>query len=181
VDASENLRRLHVIPFGKLREPIDSLHRASAIILTHSNHAHEGTLNVLQKVPIPIFHANYYPRDFQFRGKRVAAFCGLASPDHFQSFLKEQGAELVFFRKFPDHHIYSSSELNQLQEEALRAGAEALVTTGKDAVKLNSNDFRLPFGIIHVELRVEEGEKFQSWILAGLDARKPKAAMKNSL
>ena len=83
----------------------------------------------------------------------------------------------MFFRKFPDHHIYSSSELNQLQEEALRAGAEALVTTGKDAVKLNSNHFRLPFGIIHVELRVEE-RKCSILDFASLESRKPEAAMK---
>jgi tetraacyldisaccharide 4'-kinase len=180
VDATENLTALHVIPFGKLREPIDSLHRASAIILTHSRNTHEETSSLINKISTPIFHANYYPIDFEFGNKKIAAFCGLASPEHFQNFLKEQVAELVFFRKFPDHHIYTSSELNELQEEAVRAGAEALVTTGKDAVKLNPNDFRLPFGLIHAELRVEEEEKFQSWIFQSLDSRVPVGPMKKS-
>jgi tetraacyldisaccharide 4'-kinase len=179
VDATENLRSLHVIPFGKLREPIDSLHRASAIILTHSKTANEETSSYINKTSVPVFHANYYPIDFEFRDKKIAAFCGLASPEHFQNFLREQGAELVFFRKFPDHHIYSSSQLNELQEEAVRAEAEALVTTGKDAVKLDPNDFRLTLGVIHAELRVEEEEKFQSWIFQSLDSRVPVAQMKN--
>ena len=181
VDASENIRSLHVIPFGKLREPVDSLHRASAIVLTHSNHPHKETLNMLKSVQAPVFHANYHPVNFQFNSKRIAAFCGIASPDHFRTLLEEQGAKLVFFRKFPDHHIYSSSELNQLQDEATKAGAEALVTTAKDGVKLNESNFRLPFAIIHVELRVEEEEKFRSWIIERLQSRTQAAAINHSL
>jgi tetraacyldisaccharide 4'-kinase len=176
IDASENINNLHVIPFGKLREPIDSIYRADAVILSHSKAGDQQTLNFVQSTKIPTFHANYYPIDFQFRGKKIAAFCGIASPDHFESLLKEQGAQLAFLQKFPDHHIYSSTEVNQLQEEALRAGAEALVTTGKDAVKLSSHKFRLPFEVIHVELRVEE-ENFESWILQAIDLKKSSAVM----
>jgi tetraacyldisaccharide 4'-kinase len=181
VDASENIRNLHVIPFGKLREPIDSLHRASAIVLMHSNHSNKETLDAIQSLTIPVFHANYYPVQFQFSGKCVAAFCGIASPDHFRTLLEEHGAELVFFRKFPDHHIYSSSELNQLQDEAKRAGAEALITTAKDGVKLNAGDFHFPFAIINADLRVEEGEKFNTWIIERLKSSKSAAVMNHSL
>ncbi|HSE42923.1 MAG TPA: tetraacyldisaccharide 4'-kinase [Acidobacteriota bacterium] len=172
IDASENLHNLHVIPFGKLREPIDSIHRADAVILTHSKHGDPQTLDFVNSAKIPVFHANYYPIDFPFREKKIGAFCGIASPDHFEMLLKEQGGQLVFFRKFPDHHIYSSTEVNQLQEEALTAGAEALVTTGKDAVKLSSHKFLLPFEVIQVELRVEE-ENFEPWILQAIESKKP--------
>lgn len=163
VDSTEDIRRLHVLPFGKLREPVDSLHRASAIILSHAKNANPDTEKVLSIYAVPIYRANYQAKNFEYSGKRIAAFCGIGSPRHFESLLKEN-AKLVFFREFPDHHIYSTAELAQLEEDALKSGAEVLVTTGKDAVKLIPDHFRLPLGIIHVEFVIEEEEQFYSWI-----------------
>jgi tetraacyldisaccharide 4'-kinase len=167
VDSTENILNLHVLPFGKLREPVDSLNRATAIILTHSKNANPETEKAVSDYGAYVYHANYQVSNFEFSGKSVAAFCGIASPQHFQRLLNDNGAKVVLFREFPDHHLYSQAELEELEQEALESGAEAILTTAKDAVKI-PDQFRLPLDIVRVEFVIDEKEQFESWILAEL-------------
>jgi tetraacyldisaccharide 4'-kinase len=69
---------------------------------------------------------------------RVAAFCGLGNPDSFWSTLRELGVAPVSRRAFGDHHRYTRQELAGIAAEARAAGAEALVTTEKDAANLGA-------------------------------------------
>lgn len=168
VDSTENILDLHVLPFGKLREPIDGLNRANAIILTHSKNANPETEKAIIRYGVPVYHANYEPTKFDYAGKSVAAFCGLASPQHFQRLLIDNGAKVVLFREFPDHHVYSKAEFREFEQAALTSGAEAILTTAKDAVKFVSEDFHMPVGIVDVEFVIEEKVQFNSWILEQL-------------
>jgi tetraacyldisaccharide 4'-kinase len=168
VDSTENILDLRVLPFGKLREPVDGLNRANAIILTHSKNANPETEKAVNSYGAPVYHANYEAAKFDYSGKPIAAFCGIASPQHFQRLLIENGAKVVLFREFPDHHVYSQAEFREFEQAALTAGAEAIVTTAKDSVKLVSDDFHMPLGIVDVEFVIEEKEQFNSWILEQL-------------
>jgi tetraacyldisaccharide 4'-kinase len=168
VDSTENILDLHVLPFGKLREPVDGLNRANAIILTHSQNANQETAKAISGFGVPVYHANYEVSHFEYSGKSIAAFCGLASPQHFRRLLIENGANLVLFREFPDHHVYSQAEFREFEQATLTSGAEAIVTTAKDAVKLVSGDFQMPIGIVDVEFVIEEKAQFNSWILGQL-------------
>jgi tetraacyldisaccharide 4'-kinase len=168
VDSTESILDLHVLPFGKLREPVDGLNRANAIILTHSKNSNPETEKAVNAYGVPVYHANYEATNFAYSGKSVAAFCGLASPQHFQRLLIDNGAKLVLFREFSDHHAYSQSEMTELEQEVSKLGAEAIVTTAKDAVKLMANRFQLPLGIVDAEFVIQEKEQFNSWILKQL-------------
>ncbi len=68
--------------------------------------------------------------------KRVAAFCGLGSPRSFWRTLTGLHLDVVFQHPFRDHHPYSPADVKWLRERAISTGAEALVTTGKDAINL---------------------------------------------
>ena len=70
------------------------------------------------------------------RGRRVLAFCGLGNPAGFRHTLDVCGYDVVEFREFPDHHIYSPGDLHALAAAARHAEAEALVCTQKDLVKI---------------------------------------------
>jgi tetraacyldisaccharide 4'-kinase len=168
IDSTENILNLRVLPFGKLREPVDSLHRADAIILSHFKNANPETEKAVSIYGANVYHANYEVQNFEYSGKSIAAFCGIGTPGHFERLLNENGAKVVLFRQFPDHHIYSQTELAKLEEDALKSGAIAIVTTSKDAVKLKPDHFRLPISIIHVEFVIEEKAQFNSWILEQL-------------
>ncbi len=174
IDSTENILNLHVLPFGKLREPLDSLHRATAIILTHSKNANPETVKAVNAYSVPVYHANYEVSSFEYSGKSVAAFCGIATPQHFQRLLVDYGAKVVLFREFSDHHSYSQAELRELEQEALKSGAEAIVTTSKDAVKLPDH-FQLALGIVNVEFVIEEKEQFNSWILSKVSSARATA------
>ena len=68
------------------------------------------------------------------QGKRVFAFAGLA--DNAQ-FFRALGLPLAGTRSFPDHHRYTADDLAAVRQAARESGAEAIVTTEKDAVKID--------------------------------------------
>jgi tetraacyldisaccharide 4'-kinase len=71
------------------------------------------------------------------RGKPLFAFAGLADNEQFFASLRQAGLSLVGTRGFRDHHRYTPADLERLQRDA--SGA-TLVTTEKDAVKINDED-----------------------------------------
>jgi len=97
---------------------------------------------------IPIFQVRYQPREVCvwgekngkdpsiLKGRKVLAFAGLARPFSFQRTLSSLGADILKFEVFPDHHPYSSGDLERLSREAIRAGAEAIITTEKDMARM---------------------------------------------
>lgn len=177
IDASEDLLRQRVLPFGKLREPVDSIRRADAIVLTHNSNAHPATVRcIANRARVPVFHADYVPEGDDFAGKKLGAFCGLGSPQHFFQMLSDSGAELVFQQEFRDHHEYSRAELIAMQSRAEQAGAEALATTAKDAVKIDTAIFRLPLMIVNAKLKVAEESMFRSFLLERLPKPAPVAS-----
>ncbi len=73
------------------------------------------------------------------RGKRIYAFAGLADNRQFFDGLSQVGLVLVGTRSFGDHHLYTASDVEAIKGAARAAGAEAIVTTGKDAVKIDDS------------------------------------------
>ncbi len=74
------------------------------------------------------------------RGKRLFAFSGLADNEQFFDSLRAEGLEVIGTRGFRDHHRYSAADLDSIAAAARAAGAEAIVTTEKDAVKIERRD-----------------------------------------
>ena len=67
----------------------------------------------------------------KLRGKRVVAFAGIANNAQFFDSLRAAGADVIATHEFPDHHRYKPQDIPQ---------GELLVTTEKDAVKLDRDD-----------------------------------------
>ena len=67
---------------------------------------------------------------------RLLAFCGIARPQRFEEKLREAGLGIVSFLSFPDHHAYPPASREKIILAGRSRGADALITTGKDAVKL---------------------------------------------
>ena len=94
-------------------------------------------------------------------GKTVFLFAGLARPPSFEALVRARGAKVVGTRWFGDHHAYSSRDLQQLRRAAELAGAEVLVTTEKDAVRLGPAELTgpPPIASVPVDLRILAGEQ----------------------
>ena len=74
------------------------------------------------------------------KGVKVFSFCGIGDPESFLFLLNQLNMAVIELQPFPDHHIYSESEIAQLKTKAMSLGATHLVTTEKDWVKLPKSD-----------------------------------------
>ncbi len=96
----------------------------------------------------------------QFKGKKGLAFCGIGNPFSFERTLESLGLEILNAFFFLDHYIYTRKDLLSLQEEARKSGAEYLITTEKDSIKLpDTGELTVPLLVVKVELKLISGEE----------------------
>ena len=92
------------------------------------------------------------------------AFCALGNPDSFFAQLRQENFNLAHSRTFSDHHIYRQNEIQKIERDAIRKGADILLTTVKDAVKLTHLKFNLPCFVIENGLTFEDESAFIDFI-----------------
>lgn len=169
VDSHDPFGNGSLLPRGILREPIANLSRASYVFITKSSGPPDPALVALIRRHNPkaeIVPCAHRPRELvevdgpgtlpleHLRGKRIASFSGIATPERFEETLAGEGAILVANRRFLDHHAFNDEDLDEVLEQALRARAEMIITTEKDAVRLQAR-FRPPLPLYYVRLEVE--------------------------
>ena len=173
VDQTNPFGNRCLLPRGILREPVRHLSRASYVFLTKSEV--EPDLDLLQTIRhynsdaeiIRCIHkARYFqevnttntkPLNFLFE-LYVGVFCGIASPRGFEDIIQRMSGEMRFKQRFLDHHRYTHNELDRLFLQAKNAGADVMVTTEKDAVRIPSNYKPiLPFYYVRMEIEIVEG------------------------
>jgi len=124
--------RDRLLPLGRLREPLTSVRRADAIVLTSGAEPATFPLagQLVWRVRRGITPANV--------PSRPVAFCGIARPQNFMLQLRKAGIEPAAEAVYRDHHAYTESDIRELL--ALRANSEAggFVTTEKDAINLGA-------------------------------------------
>ena len=90
---------------------------------------------------------------------KVLAFAGIGAPDGFARTLGETAVVLAGFERFADHHWYTRDDLSRLDRRAAEVGAESLITTEKDWVRLRTlPPLRRPVYVLSVRLRLTSGE-----------------------
>jgi tetraacyldisaccharide 4'-kinase len=99
---------------------------------------------------------------------RAAAFCAVGNPVSFFKSLRQAGYELCVERSFPDHHVYSQDEIDALNRAAKETGANALITTAKDAVKLRALGFSIPCFVMEIEVAVDDVDGFGRLLTAAI-------------
>ena len=172
----------HILPRGMLREPIAGLSRASAFVLTRTNEGQQ-TNNTIEKLVqnehIPVFMSIHKPKDMvkgdysaqwpisELLGKNIYAFCGIAKPDSLKKTLLAVGAKVLSFDIFPDHHRYNKNELEKIKTRFIDCGADFLVTTEKDGVRLqNDPEFLKILSVLRVEMEIKpSAQPFEKFIM----------------
>jgi tetraacyldisaccharide 4'-kinase len=127
----------------------------------------ESEATVANPSPVP---------SLQGRGAKVAAFCGIGNPAGFRHTLATLGCNVAAWREFPDHHGYSREDVESLatfaQEAAREAGAELVLCTRKDLVKLRVPAIGgVPLRAVGVELQFLAGEEALTAALAPIIIR----------
>jgi tetraacyldisaccharide 4'-kinase len=141
-----------VLPAGPLREPCSNLKRADAIVITHVDaDADAGPLK--DKLGglfpgIPVFSCRHELRGISlrkggpvldpkaFRGRRAVVFAGIARPEGFFEHIRQAGIVICGSFGFPDHHRYTTGDFSRVFHTACEHGAEVIITTAKDAVRI---------------------------------------------
>jgi tetraacyldisaccharide 4'-kinase len=177
-----------IAPFGRpdgrpgpMREPVPALERADAIVLTHSEAVSDGRLDriktrlreLVRDLP-PVFVSRTHVgqlRDnpsgegrfpFILDGRRVVAFSGIGNPLSFQATLEGLGCDVAHLFAFPDHHPFKRSDLLRIDRRARHLGAETLITTSKDEVRLvgKYDAFSLPVQVVEIEVKIDNEKRF---------------------
>ncbi len=104
-------------------------------------------------------------------GARVFAVAAIARPDRFFSDLETAGWEVVGRMTFRDHHRYAARDIARLASAAKTTAAAIVLTTGKDAVRLEACDLgSLPVAAVPLLVGIEPAEAFRTWLLARVAA-----------
>lgn len=169
VDATNPWGGGQLLPHGRLREPISGLSRADCVVLTRCDQAEntEALTNQIRDLirDRPIFRSTMKAAYAQVVTGPVAAFCAVGNPRSFFAQVRNSGYELAFEKAFRDHHNYSQQDVDSLVRGARDAGAQSLITTAKDAVKLRSLSFSLPWCVLEIEISLENEDAFRRMIL----------------
>jgi len=135
IDGGYGFGNGHVLPAGPLRELVaDASERCAAAVLI--GHDAAGALGQLP-ANLPILRARLQaePSLISLIGKRVVAFAGIGRPEKFFAMLGEAGVEMAARIPFPDHHVFTPTELARILDRAAALGAVP-VTTPKDLVRI---------------------------------------------
>jgi tetraacyldisaccharide 4'-kinase len=182
----------HLLPRGILREPISSLARGSACILTRypagRDKAATASIDLIKKYSPQrrVFTSSHNPYCYavksgqmisdsrgveRYSGQQidglkkepVFGFSAIAHNADFQNTVKSFGLNAKGFLEFSDHHRYTVHDLNNIQSKAENAGVSRLITTEKDLVRLSpQNPF--PLELIVVGVNVSFGDDQQQFV-----------------
>jgi tetraacyldisaccharide 4'-kinase len=174
LDATEPFGFGHVFPRGKLREPVEGLQRADVVCLTRSDLVDQTVRAAIRErvavlapqagwceathTPHTLINSSGQTQSLAaLAGARIAAFCAVGNPVAFRRAVEIVGGRIVACRQFPDHHRYTEADQADLAAAAEAAGAELLVCTHKDLVKLRGDQLGgCPLWALAIELQVRE-------------------------
>ncbi len=192
----------HLAPSGYLREPLEGLKRANVVILNRadliSKDARDTIRNrvvgyaphalwceisqrprfVMQRISTPLGKELRREEFTKWQGalqsRNVLAFCGLGAPQGFQKTLLAERFNLVSFMAFSDHCVYTHDDFLTIDRTASRFGADVVLTTMKDFVKLDGQEpIEQPVLALGIDVEFLSGEaEFKRMLTAVLDEPK---------
>ena len=163
VDAKDPFSRHRFLPYGLLRDLPARLREADLVIATHTKdlqHYEEVKKELSAYTQAPIVAMQHELEHQQaLCGQRVGAFCGIGKPDYFFDALKKAGAEIVATRRLLDHQMFPLEELNAFAIGCKKKGANRVVCTQKDWVKVKEVSCELPIEPIGMWLNILAGKE----------------------
>ena len=175
VDSTNPFGNEHLLPRGILREPLHRLSKADYILITKTKNIqqceelhrtirkHNSLAKMIYCTHTPRFLVDIKSQEEKnldfIKGKKVAIFSGIAYPESFEGTIKEQGADIIYTKRFLDHHRFSKGEIKTVFMEAFASGAEMILTTEKDAVRLPKIFPKIPLYYLRLEIDLLSNEE----------------------
>jgi tetraacyldisaccharide 4'-kinase len=172
VDCQQPFGNEHLFPRGTLREPPSELSRANVIFITKSEgntaplreriSRYNPQAGIIECIHAPLYFEDVFTGERKgldfLRGLRVATLSGIAQPESFDQSLVKLCRELVYSKRFADHHRFTQQEILNAINRSKKRRAEVIITTQKDAVRFPKLDRRdLPIYFMRVEIKILSG------------------------
>jgi len=160
-----------LLPGGSLRESLGGLSRADCVVITRTEQVAdiESMKAIVQRIvpEVPVLSSRMVTSGFRkvagqamemtaLQSQPNGAFCGVGNPESFFQHLRHEGFKLEITQTFPDHHRYKQSELDILVRSAQAKGVKSLVTTAKDATKLQALNLELPCYVLEIQISIDD-------------------------
>lgn len=186
IDAGQIPSSTHLIPAGYRREPMSSIHRAGAIVMTKMKNAEAGAAfvkNYTFGFAGQLFSSSFRPTGIRHivggivqsleivQGHTAIAVCGIAAPEQFRKSLELCGVNVKQLFSFPDHHRFSVTDIEMIIASFRAANADFILTTEKDAVRLTGFQQQLsslPVSALVMEAEVHQQEAWKAYLLDGI-------------
>lgn len=182
VDAAD-LAQPVTLPAGRLREPLDAARFADAILIEGATAEDSDATAALANAGVsddtprftlvrdlepPVEETPGGPRPLP-PGTRVLAVCGIARPGRFLDALEGSGVVVAGHETFRDHHPYTPADLARIAARVRETGAEVVLTTEKDLVRLLPlRPWPVRIAVRPMSARVEPATGFAAWLLERL-------------
>lgn len=174
------------LPAGIMREGFDSVNRADAVILNRKFSDKEDIIDKRKYLfkDKTIFYAYYKAIGFvdvaknieysieEFNGQKGFIISGIASPESFLKALTLTGVEINNQIIFRDHKEYSLKEIQKIRKKFYSTNSHSVITTEKDAVKLNeySREFDdIDIFYLKIKLCLDDEESFKQYLINKLN------------
>ncbi len=157
----------HLLPSGRLREPLHSLARADAVVLASGASADSFPIHkkLVWRVRRGIVPVNV--------PARPVVFCGIARPQNFVLQLRAANIEPAAQAFYRDHHAYIEKDVRELLELKQRSDAGGFVTTEKDAVNLGGYLSAFdPLAVVPVKMELADAANVLDTVLHKIAERK---------
>jgi len=162
--------RDRLLPAGRLREPLSSLRRADAVVLTSGASQDSLPLEATRDEKL-VWRVRRGIVSTRVPARPIA-FCGIARPKNFVLQLRTAGIEPVAQAFYRDHHAYSEQDIRDLLNLRQRSQADGFVTTEKDAVNLGGFLSTLePLAVVPVKMELTDAANAVDTMLARIAER----------
>jgi tetraacyldisaccharide 4'-kinase len=172
IDCQQPFGNGHLFPRGTLREPPAHLARASVIFITKSDGQTDALreriskfnpqAGIIECVHDPLYFEDVFTGERHELGavksRKIASLSAIAQPESFEQSLIKICGELVYSKRFADHHRFTQQEVLNAINRSKKRQAEIIITTQKDAVRFPKLDRRdLPIYFMRVEIKILKG------------------------
>ncbi len=172
VDHTNPFSNGHLLPRGVLREPPRNIRRANFIFITKSDGRSDGLRRQLGQLnpAAEITECRHRPCFFKnaetgarleieaIAGRQVVVLSGIAAPLGFEQSIRGMGARVLACERFVDHHRYRQQEILEVINHAEEIGADAILTTEKDAVRLpRMENPKVPIFYLRMDIQIIQG------------------------
>jgi tetraacyldisaccharide 4'-kinase len=174
LDAGQDLFHMAMLPAGHRREPLASLKRADAFIITKCvlEADAERIRRELQKYAAlaPVVTSSYAPDSvidaatgtaqhcMSLSGVSAVAFCGIGNPENFRRTCEDAGVKIASFHAFDDHHRYDDGDFRMLAGARKAAHAAIFLTTEKDASRIGGRFLTADAPVQYIRMRARFNE-----------------------